>query len=66
MQIPVLSTTSAASGWVDCVERFGSGNVTLGQILAPATKMARDGFPVGTVCASEWQKSGNLVIATTS
>lgn len=49
--IPMASPLSvtvpgAAAGWVDTVERFGSGKVSLEQILLPAIELGEDGFPV--------------------
>lgn len=50
-QIPMTSVHAvtvpgAAAGWVDSVARFGSGKVTMSDILAPAIKLAEEGFPV--------------------
>ena len=44
-----VTVPGAAAGWVDCVERFGSGKVSLAQILAPAIRLAEEGFPVSEV-----------------
>ena len=49
--IPMTSALAAtvpgaAAGWVDTVERFGSGKVTLEQILLPAIELGEEGFPV--------------------
>ena len=41
----------AAAGWVDTVERFGSGKVDLSRVLAPAIKLAENGFPVSEVAS---------------
>jgi gamma-glutamyltranspeptidase/glutathione hydrolase len=41
-----VTVPGAAAGWVDTVARFGSGNVTMEQILEPAINLARKGFPV--------------------
>lgn len=41
-----VTVPGAAAGWVDTVERFGSGKVSLDQILAPAIALAEKGFPV--------------------
>jgi len=41
-----VTVPGAAAGWVDTIERFGSGNVTLEQVLAPAIELAEKGFPV--------------------
>jgi gamma-glutamyltranspeptidase/glutathione hydrolase len=40
------TTPGAAAGWVDTVEKFGSGKLSLEQILTPAIELAEDGFPV--------------------
>ena len=50
--IPITSIQAActvpgaAAGWVDTVEKFGNGKLSLGQILAPAIELAERGFPV--------------------
>lgn len=54
--IPTTSVYSAtvpgaAAGWVDCVERFGSGEVRLGEVLEPAVEMAEGGYPVSQISA---------------
>jgi gamma-glutamyltranspeptidase len=55
-KIPTLSPLSvtvpgAAAGWVDTVERFGSGKLTMEQILMPAIELAEKGFPVSEFSA---------------
>ena len=50
-EIPMNSVHSvtvpgAAAGWADTVERFGSGKLSLAQILEPAAQLAEKGFPV--------------------
>jgi gamma-glutamyltranspeptidase/glutathione hydrolase len=56
-QIPMSSVHAvtvpgAAAGWVDVVERFGSGNVSLEEILTPAIDLAEGGFPVHELSAT--------------
>lgn len=41
-----VTTPGAAAGWVDAVEKFGSGKLSLEQILQPAIELAEEGFPV--------------------
>jgi gamma-glutamyltranspeptidase / glutathione hydrolase len=41
----------AAAGWVDAVDRFGSGSLSMQQILQPAIELAETGFPVSEICA---------------
>jgi len=44
--VHAVTVPGAAAGWVDTVERFGSGKVTMEQILAPAIELAERGFPL--------------------
>ena len=43
--VHAVTVPGAAAGWVDTVERFGSGKLTLEQILAPAIELGEKGFP---------------------
>lgn len=47
--VHAVTVPGAAAGWVDTVERFGSGKVNLEQILAPAAELGEKGFPVSEV-----------------
>jgi gamma-glutamyltranspeptidase / glutathione hydrolase len=54
--IPTTSVHSAtvpgaAAGWCDTVEKFGNGKLSLDQILAPAIRLAEDGFSVSEIVA---------------
>lgn len=49
--IPMLSALGvtvpgAAAGWCDVVDKFGSGKLSMEQILTPAIELGEDGFPV--------------------
>jgi len=46
-----VTTPGAAAGWVDTVEKFGSGKVTLEQILTPAIELGEKGFAVSELSA---------------
>ncbi|KAL2152505.1 hypothetical protein VTH82DRAFT_5689 [Thermothelomyces myriococcoides] len=52
--IHAVTVPGAAAGWVDTVERFGSGKLTLEQILAPAIRLGEEGFPVSEDVAFHW------------
>lgn len=41
-----VTVPGAAAGWVDTVEKFGSGKLSMEQILMPAIELAENGFPV--------------------
>ncbi|KIW97226.1 gamma-glutamyltransferase [Cladophialophora bantiana CBS 173.52] len=50
-----VTVPGAAAGWVDAVERFGSGRLTLEQVLTPAIDLCERGFPVSEISASMWK-----------
>ncbi|KAH8887886.1 gamma-glutamyltranspeptidase [Thozetella sp. PMI_491] len=57
--IPATSALSvtvpgSAAAWIDIVEKFGSGKLTLAQILAPAIELAEGGFPVSEISSYHW------------
>lgn len=49
--VQAVTVPGAAAGWVDTVERFGSGKLTMEQILAPAIKLGEEGFPVSELAS---------------
>ena len=49
--VHAVTVPGAAAGWADTVERFGSGKLTLEQILAPAVELGEKGFPVSELTA---------------
>lgn len=50
--VHAATVPGAAAGWVDCVERFGSGKVSLQDVLEPAIELAENGFPVSEISAT--------------
>jgi gamma-glutamyltranspeptidase/glutathione hydrolase len=59
--VHAATVPGAAAGWVDTVEKFGSGKLTMEQILAPAIRLAEEGFPVSELTADSWQRSETLL-----
>ncbi|KAI5457506.1 nucleophile aminohydrolase [Mariannaea sp. PMI_226] len=59
--VHATTVPGAAAGWVDTVERFGSGKLSMSEILAPAIKLGEQGFPVSEVTARAWQGSEKLL-----
>ena len=47
-----VTTPGAAAGWVDAVEKYGSGKLTLEHILTPAIELSEEGFPVSELAAT--------------
>jgi len=56
-QTGIFSVTvpGAAAGWCDLVDRLGA--LSLGDVLAPATHYAEEGFPVTEIIAAGWQSA---------
>lgn len=46
-----VTVPGAAAGWCDTIEKFGSGKMTLEQILTPAIELGENGFPVSELSA---------------
>lgn len=40
---PYKPFTGAAAAWADTVEKFGSGKLTLSEVLGPAIRLAEEG-----------------------
>lgn len=54
-----VTVPGAAAAWVDSVARWGSGSLSLAEVLAPAVKLAREGVPIGPIAADMWAKSAD-------
>ena len=50
-----------AAGWCDLAARFG--RLPLSTSLAPAIRLAEEGFPVAPVTAYYWQRSAKTMLA---
>lgn len=50
--VHAATVPGAAAGWVDTVEKFGSGKLSLEQILMPAIELGEEGFPVSEFTAT--------------
>lgn len=49
-----VTVPGAAAGWCDAVDKWGSGNLSLAEILEPAIQLAERGFPVAPITAYHW------------
>ena len=56
-----VTVPGAAAGWVDTVEKFGSGMLSMEEILTPAIELGEEGFPVSELSATFWQASEHLI-----
>ncbi|KAH7025804.1 gamma-glutamyltranspeptidase [Microdochium trichocladiopsis] len=59
--VQAVSVPGAPAGWVDAVERFGSGKLSMEQILGPAIELGEKGFPVSEGVAYFWNRSEKLI-----
>src|SRR5215208_2718173 len=50
-----VTVPGACAGWFDLLERYGS--LEMAEILAPAIRLASEGFPVAPITAHSWQRS---------
>ncbi|KAJ7071143.1 gamma-glutamyltranspeptidase [Mycena amicta] len=56
-----VTVPGAAAAWVDTVEQFGSGKVTIGDVLEPAIRLAEEGVPVSELHSLSWRNSEQLI-----
>ncbi|CAD6888484.1 unnamed protein product [Tilletia controversa] len=56
-----ITVPGAAAAWVDTVELFGSGKLSLSDILTPAIRLADNGYPVHEISAYLWDRSEQLL-----
>lgn len=59
-----VTVPGAASGWCDVVARYGSGKLSLLDILTPAIKLAFEGWPVSEVTAHSWKKHESMLLSS--
>jgi gamma-glutamyltranspeptidase/glutathione hydrolase len=50
--VHAVTTPGAAAGWIDTVEKFGSGKVSIEEILTPAIELGEEGFPVSELAST--------------
>src|ERR1044071_1694984 len=49
-----VTVPGACAGWFDLIERHGS--LSMSEVLAPAIRLAREGFPVSPITAHSWKR----------
>lgn len=50
-----VTVPGAVSGWAALLERYGT--ITLAQALAPAIRLAQEGFPLSPIIARQWAQN---------
>ncbi|MGZ9164219.1 MAG: gamma-glutamyltransferase [Anaerolineales bacterium] len=53
--VHTVTVPGACAGWFDLIEKHGS--LSMAQILAPALRLAEEGFPVGPITSYSWQRN---------
>jgi len=59
--INTVTVPGAAAGWISTIEHFGSGKLSMEEILAPAIELAEEGFPVSELTSTAWQVCEDLL-----
>jgi gamma-glutamyltranspeptidase / glutathione hydrolase len=57
-----ITVPGAAAGWCDLIKRFG--RLPLTKVLAPAIRLAEEGFPVAPITAYFWQRGAERQLKT--
>ncbi|KAG6842232.1 hypothetical protein C0991_000202 [Blastosporella zonata] len=56
-----VTVPGAAAAWVDTISEFGSGRLSVADVLEPAIRLAEEGVPVSEIHSHAWQQSENLI-----
>jgi gamma-glutamyltranspeptidase/glutathione hydrolase len=56
-----VTVPGACAAWFDLIDRFGK--LSMGDILAPAIRLAEEGFPVGPITAHYWQRGVETILS---
>jgi len=56
-----ITVPGACAGWCDLIERFG--RLPMEHILAPAIRLAEEGFPVAPLTAWFWQRAAQKLLS---
>src|SRR5579871_3577699 len=59
--VNAITVPGAAAGWLTTLEKFGSHQLSVAEILAPAIQLAEEGFPVSELSADAWQSWENII-----
>eukprot|EP00638_Chattonella_subsalsa_P009393 CAMPEP_0117752098 /NCGR_PEP_ID=MMETSP0947-20121206/11400_1 /TAXON_ID=44440 /ORGANISM="Chattonella subsalsa, Strain CCMP2191" /LENGTH=569 /DNA_ID=CAMNT_0005570669 /DNA_START=90 /DNA_END=1799 /DNA_ORIENTATION=- len=51
-----VTVPGAAAGWYDAIQKWGSGNLSLSEVLEPAACLAEQGFPVSPITSEAWSR----------
>jgi gamma-glutamyltranspeptidase/glutathione hydrolase len=60
--VHTVTVPGACAGWFDLIEKHGS--LSMSEILAPAIRLASDGFPVAPIASYSWQRGAQNQLKT--
>ena len=60
--VHTVTVPGACAGWFDLIEKHGS--FSMSEILAPAIRLASEGFPVAPITAHSWQRGAAQQLKT--
>ncbi|KAL7911397.1 gamma-glutamyltranspeptidase [Trichoderma velutinum] len=49
-----VTVPGQVAAWFDALEAYGSGKVTMEQVLKPSIELCEDGYPVSEITARQW------------
>ncbi|KAI9512854.1 gamma-glutamyltranspeptidase [Russula earlei] len=61
-----VTVPGAAAAWVDTVDVFGNGKLSLAEILQPAIRLADEGVPISEINSHSWGRSVDFLKAASS
>ena len=56
-----VTVPGAVAAFIDTLKLFGSGKISLSEVLTPAIRLAEQGYPVSEVVAHSWAASEKLL-----
>ena len=56
-----VTVPGAVAAFADTLQLFGSGRVSLNEVLQPAIRLAEEGYPVSEIVAHSWQQAESLL-----
>lgn len=56
-----VTVPGQVAAWFDAMDAYGSGKVTMEQVLKPSIEICEDGFPVSEITARQWIESEGLL-----
>ncbi|KAK9447147.1 nucleophile aminohydrolase [Limtongia smithiae] len=56
-----VTVPGGPAGWVDAIEAWGSGKITIADALAPAIELAENGVPIAEISSNLWYRGYYII-----